>query len=85
VLVDVIKWLLHNDIEGKMLQKFCCDGRMLKFMTYVLQESLLPHTFIKMQEGNAHGPASEDSRAFCGVNESYKMFAVLLMCSVSVK
>ncbi|KAM0899174.1 hypothetical protein ACQ4PT_021472 [Festuca glaucescens] len=57
VLVDVVNLLLHYDIKGNMLQKFHCDGRMLHFMTHILQESLVPHTFFRMQEdGNVEEP-----------------------------
>jgi hypothetical protein len=50
VLVDLINFLLHYDIKGNMLQKFHCAGRMLDFTPHILQESLVPQIFFRMQE-----------------------------------
>uniref|UniRef100_A0ACD5X082 Uncharacterized protein n=1 Tax=Avena sativa TaxID=4498 RepID=A0ACD5X082_AVESA len=55
--MDRLNWHLHYDIEGNLLRKFLCNGRLLHLTTHILKESLVPHAFFQMQEdGSAHEP-----------------------------
>lgn len=48
--MDILDWQLHYDRKGTLLRKFLCNGRLLDLTTHILKESLVPHTFFRMQE-----------------------------------
>lgn len=48
--VEALTEIVIYDRKGTLLRKFLCNGRLLDLTTHILKESLVPHTFFRMQE-----------------------------------